>query len=209
MNRGEHLTDQLASYLPETAGNYISNIVVGINIQIRVSPPRKTKLGDYRPPFNGQNHRISINNNLNRYEFLLVLLHEIAHALVWTEHKRDVQPHGREWKTQFRNLLWWMYDKNVFPPNIAKAIKNDYFKKPSFTGGFSVQLREELLKYSSQKNVLRVKDLPENVIFQLKTGKQFIKIEKLRSRYKCKCIQNNRLYAIHQFAEVINYKDLN
>ena len=29
--------------------------------------------------FNGQGHRISVNANLNKYSFLVTLLHELAH----------------------------------------------------------------------------------------------------------------------------------
>jgi SprT protein len=46
-------------------------------------PARSSKLGDYRPPQRGLPHRISVNHNLNQHEFLITLIHEMAHLLCW------------------------------------------------------------------------------------------------------------------------------
>ena len=41
------------------------------------------------------NHRISVNGNLNKYSFLITLIHELAHLLTFTQYKNRVDPHGR------------------------------------------------------------------------------------------------------------------
>ena len=43
-------------------------------------------------------HRISVNENLNPYAFLITLLHEVAHMTTWEKHRlrmRRCRPHGR------------------------------------------------------------------------------------------------------------------
>ncbi|HAD34265.1 MAG TPA: hypothetical protein DCF44_07170 [Chitinophagaceae bacterium] len=44
---------------------------------------------------------MSVNGNLNSYHFLITLLHEIAHMLVWEQFRNRVKPHGLEWKHVF------------------------------------------------------------------------------------------------------------
>ena len=75
-------------------------------IHLTISRERKSILGDYRHP-TGKNpaHRISVNASLNPYSFLITLLHEIAHMLVFIRFKNTVSPHGKEWKAQFQQIL--------------------------------------------------------------------------------------------------------
>ena len=39
-----------------------------------------------------------MNNNLNKYSFLITITHEIAHMMIWEKHQNKVDPHGEEWK---------------------------------------------------------------------------------------------------------------
>ncbi len=43
----------------------------------------KLFLGDYRNSHAGKGHRISVNGNLNKYSFLITLLHELAHLFTY------------------------------------------------------------------------------------------------------------------------------
>jgi hypothetical protein len=49
--------------------------------------------------------RITVNVNLNPYNFLVTYLHEVAHLEVYRQYKRRQPPHGKAWKTHFRLLL--------------------------------------------------------------------------------------------------------
>ena len=60
----------------------------------KVKKSRSSKYGDYRPPLKGSNHLITINYDMNKYAFLITLVHEIAHLTNWNKHKDKVKPHG-------------------------------------------------------------------------------------------------------------------
>ena len=68
---------------------------------VKITKPRKSKLGDFRILINGRG-QISVNENLNRYAFLITITHELAHAFVWKRYKTRVMPHGKEWKSTFK-----------------------------------------------------------------------------------------------------------
>ena len=59
---------------------------------------RNSRYGDYTAPRNGQNHLITVNHNLNKYAFLITLVHEVAHLVTYNNHRHRVSPHGGEWK---------------------------------------------------------------------------------------------------------------
>ena len=76
--------DDLLPYLP--SGDYeplFSKWLEGLNYQIAISRPRKSKLGDFRPPRLGQIARITMNADLGPFQFLTTLTHEIAHLIAW------------------------------------------------------------------------------------------------------------------------------
>ena len=90
-------------------------------IEVICTKERYSKAGDYRPFKNGQKHRITLNENLNPYSFFITLIHELAHFKTWEKHKRTVQPHGREWKTEYQNLVGILIPFSIFPKDIDKA----------------------------------------------------------------------------------------
>ena len=71
---------ELHKYLPQNAAPIIATWLEVAPIQIKVSRPRQSKLGDYAPATRDDPiHRISVNGNLNPYSFLVTLVHEFAH----------------------------------------------------------------------------------------------------------------------------------
>ena len=66
----------LQKYIPEPAVHTIAECIVSLDFKLKIKRARMTKYGDYRPPVKGLNHRISVNRDLNKYAFLLTLLHE-------------------------------------------------------------------------------------------------------------------------------------
>ena len=100
-SRSENLIAVLKKYLPEGVEDYCHDILWQYGIQLHIKKPRKTKLGDYRPPRNGEAHRISVNNDLNQYAFLLTFLHETAHLINFEKRGYKVQPHGKNGSRNF------------------------------------------------------------------------------------------------------------
>ena len=112
--------DILKEYLPDNSVAYIKKILVKYDIEIKIKSERKTRHGDFRVLSNG-NCLITINSNLNKYRFLITLIHEIAHLYVYKLFKNSVKPHGVEWKNQFRVLILPVLNPDIAPlmnPNI-------------------------------------------------------------------------------------------
>ncbi|WP_394801701.1 SprT-like domain-containing protein [Tenacibaculum finnmarkense] len=93
----------LLKYIPEKAVLLVEYLINEHKINLKIVNQRQSKHGDFRTFSNGET-QITVNNNLNKHQFLLTLIHEIAHHIT---HKKfgQVQPHGKEWKTIFQHLM--------------------------------------------------------------------------------------------------------
>ena len=67
-------------FVPEKSRQLLQYWIAELNVHVRIAKPRSTKLGDFK--VTGNQMSISINNNLNKYSFLITLTHELAHAFV-------------------------------------------------------------------------------------------------------------------------------
>ena len=94
----------LKKHIPKESLPQIKKWIEELDIAVKVTKSRNTKLGDFRVTRKGE-YLISINYDLNEYAFLITLTHEIAHAFVWQKYKSKVYPHGSEWKNTFKKLL--------------------------------------------------------------------------------------------------------
>jgi len=192
----------LSEYLPEGSVDKTFYWITEKKIHLKISKQRKTKLGDYRPPVHHTNHRISINHNLNKYAFLITLIHEIAHLLVWEKHKGKVEPHGKEWKIEYRNLMYEFLNKGIFPDEIEKVLSKSIINsKASSTS--DMNLSRTLKKYDAQTDLLILEDLEENAFFTIDGGRRFKKGPKQRTRYKCQNIENKKFYFVHALTPVV------
>jgi len=192
----------LNNYLPSAAVEMVFDLIKDKNIHLKITRNRKTKFGDYRPPIYHSNHRISINHNLNPYGFLITFVHEYAHLLVFEKYKNRVLPHGKEWKRLYKMRMEEFIEMGVFPQELnevlVKSIQNSKASSSS-----DLELSRILQKYDTSMPQIRVEDLPANTIFKANNGKRFVKGEKQRIRYKCKCLDNNKLYLFHPLTPII------
>lgn len=192
----------LEQYLPPQSAPLIARWIDHFQCQFKVSRTRNTKLGDYRPPFAGEGHRISINYDLNAYAFLVTTVHEFAHLLTWNEHKRKAKPHGAEWKANFKRMMRPFFDKEVFPMDIQRAIVS-YLENPAASSCSDLNLSRALKKYDLvQEHLSTVEELPLGSIFKFKDGRIFKKNSKVRKRYQCTEVSSGKLYLFSPLAEV-------
>src|SRR5438093_866711 len=105
MSKKEAPISYLQDYLPPNTYEAVIHYLHYYKVHLTVARERKTVLGDYRHRTNGHAHRISVNGNLNKYAFLITLLHELAHLLTFEKWGHKVAAHGREWKYVFGQLL--------------------------------------------------------------------------------------------------------
>lgn len=185
----------LLKYLPEHSVSTIVQWLQEMNVQLKISRKRNTKLGDYRPPFRHHYHRISVNHDLNPFHFLLTLIHEFAHVKTWTKYKNHVRPHGKEWKTEFIDLMKPFLNEDIFPKALLPHVVK-YMSNPTSSTSNNDLLRH-LRNYDPVNNSAILADLPDHSYFSIPNGLVFQKLEKIRIRYKCKRIDNHRIYLIN------------
>ena len=192
----------LRKYFPESSVELVFNLIKLKNLHLKISKNRKTKFGDYRPPVYHSNHRISVNHDLNPSAFLITFIHEYAHLLVFEEHGNRTSPHGKEWKMKYKLIMEEFLNKGIFPDEInivlTKSIQNSKASSSS-----DLELSRVLEKFNKDDPKMKIEDLPDNAIFKTSNGKRFIKGDKQRIRYKCKSLDNNKLYLFHPLTPII------
>ena len=191
----------LSQYMPVAAATIIAKWIDYFQCEFKISKGRATKLGDYRHPYRGAGHKISVNNNLNCYAFLVTTVHEFAHLLTWNDHKNRVKPHGDEWKYNFKRMMVPFLEQSVFPDDVRVAIVS-YLNNPTAASCTDLKLSRALKKYDGTLDVSRLEELPLNTVFSIKDGRQFKKGERLRKRYRCTCLDNGHIYLFNPLAEV-------
>lgn len=200
-------TKQLSKYIPESAAPIISQWINDTNCRFKVTRSRSTKLGDYRSPYNGSPHQITVNHDLNPYSFLITTIHEFAHLKTYQEYKNTVKPHGLEWKDNFKNMMQPFLKLNIFPNDIIISI-NNYMNNPAASSCTDLNLYRVLKNYDQKSNdTLHLEDIPDDSMFSLQNKRTFRKGEKLRKRFKCLEIISGKTYLIHPLVEVILVKD--
>lgn len=190
----------LEKYIPDPALELVYGWLVGWKVQLKITRSRSTKLGDYRSPLNGNGHRISINHDLNPYSFLITLIHELAHLIVWEKFGNKVKPHGKEWKSVFGELMGPVMKTRVFPEDVEEALRK-YLKNARAASGSDITLTKVLLSYD-KKTHLMLEDLPAEAVFRIHNGREFRKGEKLRKRYRCVCLHSRKNYLINPLMKV-------
>ncbi len=198
MNTDKHY-QILKDYIPEAAVDGVTSLLYKHPIHLKITRERITKQGDFRILRNGQ-AQISINHNLNPYQFLLTLIHELAHWLTYKKYKR-VKPHGQEWKLEFKYLMLAFLNNNVFPDELLPYLAK-YLINPKAATGSDIQLSIALKKYDAPSDTVNLFELITGNHFILR-NKSFVLGEKRRTRYECLERKTKRKYLIHQNAEVI------
>ncbi len=203
MGKLEGPITMLEQFLPEGTFKKIVPYFEQYNINLSITHDRVTVLGNYRSPLPGSSvHRISINGSLNPYSFLITLLHELAHMLAYIQYRRSIQPHGAEWKALFARLLQMYMYKGVFPANVEEALEKSLANITASTCT-DPDLYKALKKHDRRRKMMRlVEDIPLNEHFATHDGRVFQKMEKLRTRFRCKEVSTGYVYLFPAIAEV-------
>ena len=187
------------SYVPTKSYKLLQCWINELKVEIKISNPRKTKLGDFK--VRKEKMYITINNDLNKYSFLITLVHEIAHAFVFKKHKNQVKPHARSWKLTFKSLMINFLTPDYFPDKILKVLSN-HMINPYASTFSDLRLVAVLREYDICQS-FTISDLTIGEQFRIANGKVFLKGEKIRKRFRCVEIESNKIYFFHPFAEVI------
>ena len=158
------------SYVPKRSIKLLECWINELHLEVKVTKPRKSKLGDFKVI--GDQLIISINNNLNKYAFLITLVHEIAHAFVFKKYQNTVLPHSRSWKLTYKALMLNFLTTDYFPDDILKVLCK-HMIYPSASSYSDISLVKVLRKYDSLKKDT-LSDLNIGDIFRISSGKQFV-----------------------------------
>ncbi len=194
MPKKEVPVNYLQNYLPPATGDPVMVYLQQHNVHLTIAKERASILGDYRHRTNHANHRISVNGNLNKYAFLITLLHELAHLLTFEQYGNKVQSHGKEWKMIFGQLLAQFVEHKIFPLDIEKEILLS-LKSPAASSCAEDGLLRVLRKYDGgNPNQQLVEEVELNKLFRTKDGRIFRRGEQLRKRFKCQEVKTGKLY---------------
>ncbi len=202
MAKVQHPLQALANYLPPNTFEPVAYYIQHHKVHLIITRERKSILGNYRNAYSNKNHRITVNGNLNRFSFLITLLHELAHLLTFEKFGNKVQSHGKEWKSVFSELLARFIIKKVFPHDIEQELIRS-LSNPAASSCAEDGLMRILRRYDEQKDGVKlVEEIPHLGIFRLKDGRMFKKGEKLRKRYRCEEVGSAKVYLFSPVYEV-------
>lgn len=202
MPKKESPLTALNSFLPEGSFDEVARYLQQYKVHLTISRERQTILGNYRNKVVDQNHRISVNGNLNKYSFLITLLHELAHLLAHEKYGHRILAHGKQWKDEYGKILSEFIPKKIFPEEIEKLLILS-LKNPAATTCSEPHLTRVLKKFDLKKeNYFFVEELPEGSLFKIKSGAIFKKGERIRKRFKCMEVATKKLYLFSPVYEV-------
>jgi hypothetical protein len=191
------------SFIPAKAIPFVQYLIDMHSFDLLIVNQRETKHGDFRKLPNGR-FQITVNNNLNKHQFLLTLVHEIAHHVTHQKFGR-VQPHGIEWKAIFQHLMLPFLQLEIYPKEMISHLAH-YLKNPKASTDADVKLSLALRSNTAKEG--------KHFIFALNFGSLFIfknviykRGNKRRTRIECLNMSNKKIYLFNQNVEVQVHED--
>jgi hypothetical protein len=195
------LNDVLSKYLPEHSVSLCFELIKSNNVHLKIVNERQTRHGDYRKGISGK-HEITVNASLNKYRFLITLIHEIAHLVAFEKFGPNIKPHGVEWKITFQRLMIPFIRPEIFPNSVLPLVAN-HFKNPTASSDTDVHLAFALKQFDERKSdLLFIHDVPNGGLFRIKNGRVFQKKALRVKRYECLEIKSGKTYLFNVNAEV-------
>ena len=195
------MSEVLLKYIPEHAVAPVFELIKSNSVHLKIVNERQTRHGDYRKHPTGK-HQITINANLNKYRFLITLVHEIAHLAAFEKYGRYIKPHGNEWKITFQRLMIPFIRPEIFPHSVLPLVAN-HFRNPTASSDTDARLAFALKQFDERKpDVHFIHEVPSGSLFRIKNGKIFQKKGLRVKRYECLEVHTGKLYLFNANAEV-------
>ncbi|HWR93643.1 MAG TPA: SprT-like domain-containing protein [Flavobacterium sp.] len=195
------MNETLIKYIPEHAVKPVFEMIVDNQVHLKIVNERQTRHGDYRKALNGK-HEITVNANLNKYRFLITLVHEISHLVAFEKFGRNIKPHGAEWKYTFQRLMVPYIRPEIFPHQLLPLIAN-HFKNPTASSDTDARLAFALKQFDERKpDIHFIHEVPSGSFFRIKNGRIFQKKGLRTKRYECLEVKTGRLFLFNANAEV-------
>ncbi|MGY5352861.1 SprT-like domain-containing protein [Wenyingzhuangia sp. IMCC45533] len=194
------MIEKITPYIPINAKNDLEYILNQYPFKLKIVKERKTKRGDFRPTI--PLATITINNSLTKEQFLITLVHEIAHLHTYINYPK-AKPHGQEWKSCFKHLMLPFLTTSVFDNDLLRLLAK-HFINPKATTDSDIKLSvalSQLKEYYQTEHQYFVFDLKPGTVFEL-NNRAFKILTKRRTRYECLEISSNKRYLIKGNASV-------
>jgi hypothetical protein len=202
MLKKESPLHQLNPYLPEGSFDGVVAYIIGHKVHLTITRERQTILGNYRHRHLDKNHRITVNGNLNKYSFLITLLHELGHLLAYEKYGNKIPAHGAQWKNEYGKILAGFVSKKIFPEDIEAELLLT-LRNPAASSCAEAPLLRILRKYDPHKpGVFLLEELPEKSFFKVKNGRIFSKGNRIRKRFLCQDMTTKKMFLFSPVAEV-------
>lgn len=191
----------LQKYLPERAVEPCLRLIKETGVNLKIVNQRVTRHGDYRKMANGL-HQITVNATLNKYRFLITLVHEIGHLVAFEKYGRRIKPHGIEWKQTFQYLMLPFIRPEIFPLKLLPLLAR-HFKNPKASSDTDADLSLALKQFDVRRSdTSYVFEVPHGSVFRIYNGKIFKKGNRRVKRYECIEVASGRVYLFQPNAEV-------
>jgi hypothetical protein len=191
----------LQKYLPERAIGSCLGLIEANEVHLKIVNQRVTRHGDYQRLPNGK-HKITVNATLNKYRFLITLIHEIAHLVAFEKFGRRIKPHGKEWKHTFQHLMLPFIRPEIFPSQLLPLLAK-HFRNPRASSSTDAQLSIALQRFDMQHtDKSYVFELPLGSVFRIHNGKMYKKGNRRIKRFECVEMATGKMYLFQPNAEV-------
>lgn len=194
------MSQTLAKYIPEHAVSPVFDLIVDNRVHLKIVNERQTRHGDYRKGPSGK-HEITVNSSLNKYKFLITLIHEIAHLVAFEKFGRNIKPHGNEWKYSFQRLMVPFIRPEIFPSHLLPLLAK-HFKNPTASSDTDATLSLALKQYDKENDKNYIFEIPFGSVFKIHNGKIFKKMALRTKRFECLEISSGKTYLFNPNAEV-------
>jgi hypothetical protein len=207
----QQIREILREKLPQNSVEYAFSLWESEPFSFKVTRTRSTCLGNYS--YRNNKHKITVNHDLNPYQFLITYVHEVAHQHVFINHIIDrtkqisphrILPHGDEWKHTFTELMKPVLNEDIFPPNVLHLLRLHMANPPASTVRDITLMKS--LQFFDRKTITVEKELH---LGNLKQGEVFIfkkriftKLETRRTRVLCLENKSKQKFTIPKIAVV-------
>ena len=195
------MSETLSKYIPEHAVKPVFELIVANQVHLKIVNERVTRHGDYRKGLSGK-HEITVNASLNKYKFLITLVHEISHLVAFEKFGHNIKPHGNEWKYSFQRLMIPFIRPEIFPHSVLPLVAN-HFRNPTASSDSDARLAFALKQFDERKQDIHyMHEVPSGSLFRIKNGRIFKKQGLRVKRYECLEVKTGRLFLFNANAEV-------
>lgn len=203
MNIPPSLLQIFDKHLPPNSIQYCVSLWIESPFSLHIKNPRNSKLGDFRYRKDRKVQTITLNSDLNFYQFLLTYIHEVAHLRVFEKFGINHLPHGAEWKTMFQQLMDPILSENIFPKDLLIPLRL-HMKNPAASSSRDLFLMKEMSKYDKKATNAKeifLSDVMPGSTFLL-SGRKFKKGETRRTRILCEEVDTGRKFLVSTLARV-------